>query len=62
MNPVLKSAGNLGKAIQQNRRRRRIREYEYEDDEEGGLPGWAIWGGIFCFFFLLILYSIIRNR
>ena len=62
MNPVLKSAGNLGKAIQQNRRRRRIRDYDYEDDEEGRLPGWVLWGFIFCFFFLLILYAILRNR
>jgi len=61
MNPVLKSAGNLGKAIQQNRRRRRIRDYDYED-EDNEVPGWVIWGGIFCFFFLLILYAILRNR
>lgn len=61
MNPVLKSAGNLGRAVQQNRRRRRIREYEYEDDDYERPPGWVLWGSIFCLFFLIIVYFIVKN-
>lgn len=60
MNPVLKSAGNLGRAVQQNRRRRRIREYEY-DDEDREVPGWVIWGSLGVGFLFVISYIIIRN-
>ena len=60
MNPVLKSAGNLGRAVQQNRRRRRIREYEYEDDDYE-TPGWVVWGSLGVGFLFLVSYIIIKN-
>lgn len=59
MNPVLKSAGNLGKAVQL-RRRRRVREYEY-DDEDHETPGWVIWGSLGVGFLFVISYIIVRN-